>query len=100
MDVMREWSIASDHLPPEDLATIERRLHAEVANTKAAYQKAKDEADKLRAIAVDLGPGISDGRVALENAIRIERFALSRYTRAIEGFSRFVLDNKLPRDLP
>lgn len=79
---------------------IESRLHAQLACANEAYQRARSEATELHQIAKDLGLNQPDGNLALRNAVRKEREALTRYAEALKVFNDFVLGRKLPRDLP
>ena len=88
--------------PPtrEELERIESSLHAQLASASAAYRRAKSEARELHQIARDLGLNQPDGNLALRNAVRREREALTRYAEILKVFNDFVLRYRLPRDLP
>ena len=85
----------------EELAALEAKLHEDLRLTEQAYQEAKDEAARLRNISGDLGAITHpDGTAAMLHSIRMENRALSNYCAALKAFNEFVLDYKLPRDLP
>lgn len=89
-------------LPPsrEELARIQADLLERLASAKANYLTAKAEATKLLQIEQDIGRDHVDGRTASLNALHMQRHATERYMQALTAFNEFVLDYKLPKDLP
>lgn len=86
--------------PLDELLRIEARLHAELADARTAYERAKTEAAKLHEVSHDLGLNEADGRAAMLNATHLESHALERFSAALQAFNDFVLRRKIPRDLP
>lgn len=83
----------------EELLRIEAKLHTELADARAAFERAKAEAARLYQVSCDFGLNDSDGRAAMLNATSIERQSLKRFSVALQRFNDFVLNYKIPRDL-
>jgi len=84
--------------PPWDWERIEFELRNRLENAKSEYQRAMRESDRLSRNTTDLGLNEPGGRQALQPA-KIERSAIKRYSKALQDFTRFVLDGEIPKDL-
>jgi hypothetical protein len=72
----------------------EAQLLDAVQKTKAAYEFAKQECERLKIYAVDLGNTQSDGAYAYGQALRGLGFATEHYRQALIEFNRFIIDRK------
>ncbi len=72
--------------PPEERAAVEERLRIRVEDAMAELRRANEERRRLLAISVDAG-NTSDGRVALQQAIRTQGQAAERLRDALAAFS-------------
>jgi len=85
---------------PEELVKIEGELLKRVAEARRDCEDAENRATSLYQSGADLGWNHPDGTNAFRQAVRLERQATERYAQVIQRLNYFVLEFKVPRDLP
>lgn len=75
-------------------------LEAKVRHAEAAYRHAREEYQRLmniaRVVAGPRDPGFVDGQHALSKALKIHRHARQNYEHALQQFTEYILNGKLP----
>lgn len=80
----------------EVAAVLQRKVH----EAEVAYQRAREEYQRLmtvaRATANPSDPGLVDGQHAVVRALRIHCFARRKYEDALRQFTEFILNGRPP----
>jgi hypothetical protein len=72
------------------------RLRDEVEQTRALYESAKQEFQQALDRMAELGSTHPDGNI--QHATKVYNHTLGYYQRAVEKFTRFMLDGKITED--
>jgi hypothetical protein len=73
----------------------ESQARLEAAEARLQYDAANRLADEIMKIVEELGLDHPDGRAALTQAIRVQRYATKQYTDAVRGLTQWILKRKL-----
>ena len=85
---------------PEELSRIEHELLERVKSTRAAYEKARSEADALMTLQNQIGLNHPDGRGAALKSAQMESTSIEAYAKALRDFTSFILKNLSGKQLP
>jgi hypothetical protein len=73
---------------------VEDQLRIALEQAKATYEATKQECNRIKIYAVDVGNTHPDGAFAHQQALKKQLAAAERYRQALFAFNRFIIGRK------